>query len=161
MSAASHSVPAPVQPQPTLAPKPVPARPSSGGWWKWIVVLAIVAVAAYLGNRAMKQPAPVSPIIAAKTAKVTTGGLERTIRVGGQTSAIQFANITAPSMRGPDSNREMILLMTATPGSWVKKGAMVASIDSQSMQDHVDDLGDTIQAASADIEKRRAEQSIE
>jgi multidrug resistance efflux pump len=118
-------------------------------------------MAAYFGNRAINQPAAVSPILAAKTAKVTMGNLERTIRVGGQTSAIQFANITAPSMRGPDSNREMILLMTATPGSWVKKGTMVASIDSQSMQDHVDDLGDTIQAASADIEKRRAEQSIE
>jgi HlyD family secretion protein len=74
---------------------------------------------------------------------------------------VQFANITAPSMRGPDSNREMVLLMTATPGSWVKKGTMIASIDSQSMQDHVDDLSDTIQAAKADIQKRQAEQSIE
>ena len=64
-------------------------------------------------------------------------------------------------MRGPDSNREMILLMTATPGSWVKKGTMVAAIDSQSMQDHVDDWTDTIEAASADIRKRQAEQSIE
>ena len=42
--------------------------------------------------------------------------------MGGQTLAINFANVTAPAMRGPDSNREMILLMTATPGSWVKKG---------------------------------------
>ena len=38
---------------------------------------------------------------------------------------------------------------------------MIASIDSQSMQDHVDDLTDTIEAAKADIKKRQAEQSIE
>jgi multidrug resistance efflux pump len=118
-------------------------------------------VAAYLGNRAMNKPAATTPVIAVKTAKVAMGNLDRTIRVGGQTAAVHFANITAPSMRGPDANREMILLMTATPGSWVKKGSMIASIDSQSMQDHVDDLGDTIEAAKSDIRKRQAEQSVE
>ena len=161
MSAASHPISAPVKPQPTLAPKPVHERPSSGRPWKWIVLVALIVVAAYLGNRALNKPAVTTPIVAVKTAKVAMGNLERTIRVGGQTAAVQFANITAPSMRGPDSNREMILLMTATPGSWVKKGTMIASIDSQSMQDHVDDLSDTIEAAKADIKKRQAEQSIE
>ena len=81
--------------------------------------------------------------------------------MGGQTSAINFANVTAPAMRGPDSNREMVLLRTAVPGSWVKKGTLIAEIDAQSMQDHVDDLGDTILAAEADVRKRRAEQQIE
>jgi HlyD family secretion protein len=125
------------------------------------VLLAIVAVAAYFGNRAMNKPSTATPVSVAKTATVGIGNLERTIRVGGQTSAIQFANMTAPTMRGPDANREMVLLSTATPGSWVKKGTMVGSIDSQSMQDHVDDLGDTIEAASADVRKRKAEQSVE
>jgi multidrug resistance efflux pump len=43
----------------------------------------------------------------------------------------------------------------------VKKGSLVAEIDAQSMIDHVEDLGDTIETAQADIRKRRAEQTIE
>ena len=87
--------------------------------------------------------------------------LYRTIRISGQTSAIDFANITGPSMQGPDANREMVLEKTAVAGSWVKKGTMIASIDSQSMVDHVDDLADTIESAEADIRKRKAEQSVD
>jgi multidrug resistance efflux pump len=64
-------------------------------------------------------------------------------------------------MQGPDANREMVLQTTATAGSWVKKGTLIASIDSQSMQDHVDDLADTIAGAEADIRKRKAEQAID
>ena len=114
-------------------------------------MLALVAIAAYFGNRAMNQPAPVSPILATKTATVTMGTFRGPSGSAGCRRPFSSRISPAPSMRGPDSNREMILLMTATPGSWVKKGTMVASIDSQSMQDHVDDLGDTIQAASADV----------
>ena len=81
MSAASHPIPAPVKPQPTLAPKPVHERPSSGRPWKWIVLVALIVVAAYLGNRALNKPAVTTPIVAVKTAKVAMGNLERTIRV--------------------------------------------------------------------------------
>ena len=161
MSAAPHTVPAPVKHQPVLAPKPVPQPPSSGFPWKWLVLLAIAGVAAYFGYHAATKPAPVATIVATKTAKVVIGNVARTIRVGGQTAAIDFANITAPAMKGPDANREMILLSTANPGSWVKKGTLVAAIDSQSMQDHVDDLGDTIESAQSDVGKRKAEQAIE
>jgi multidrug resistance efflux pump len=127
-----------------------------------LIVLAAIVIAAYVGYRAFAAKSTVAtPLVAFKTAKVRIGNLERTIRVGGQTSAINLANVTAPAMRGPDSNREMILLETATPGSWVKKGTLIAKIDAQSMQDHVDDLGDTILAAQSDVRKRQAEQQIE
>jgi multidrug efflux pump subunit AcrA (membrane-fusion protein) len=96
-----------------------------------------------------------------RTAKVTSGPLERWTRIAGQTAAIDFVNVTAPSQRGPESGREMILMELAKSGSFVKKGDMVARIDAQTLQDHVDDLSDTIEAAQADIRKRKAEQSIE
>lgn len=161
MSAASHPISAPTKQQPTLAPKPTPAGPPPGKPWKWLLLVA-AAIAAYFGVRAANKPdAPVTPIIAAKTAKIAVGNLERSIRVSGQTSAIEFANITGPRMQGPDANREMVLEKTAVAGSWVKKGTVIAIIDSQSMQDHVDDLADTIVAAQADIRKRKAEQGID
>jgi HlyD family secretion protein len=162
MSAASHSVPSPVKQQPSLAPAPAPVHPAPGRPWKWLILLAALAVGAYFGYRAfVAKSTNAIPVVAVKSAKVTVGNLERTVRVGGQTSAINFSNVTAPAMRGPDSNREMILLKTAVPGSWVKKGSLIAAIDAQSMQDHVDDLGDTILAAKSDVQKRRAEQQIE
>jgi HlyD family secretion protein len=162
MSAASHpTIPAPAKQQPTLAPKPAPAGPGPGRPWKWLVLLAVVAAAAFYGVRAANQPPPAPQVPAAKIAKISTGTLFRTIRISGQTSAIDFANITGPAMQGPDANREMLLEQTAVPGSWVKKGTLIAKIDSQSMVDHVDDLADTIEAAEADIRKRKAEQAID
>ncbi|HYP07570.1 MAG TPA: efflux RND transporter periplasmic adaptor subunit [Bryobacteraceae bacterium] len=161
MSAASHPISAPTKQQPILAPKPVPAGPPPGKPWKWLILLAVVAAGAFYWVRSANQPAPTAPIVAAKTAKITAGTLTRSIRVSGQTSARDFANITGPRMQGPDANREMVLEKTATAGSWVKKGTVIAVIDSQSMQDHVDDLEDTIVAAQADIRKRKAEQAID
>jgi multidrug resistance efflux pump len=43
----------------------------------------------------------------------------------------------------------------------VKKGQVIAKIDGQGLQDHIDDLQDTIEAAMADLSKREAEQKIE
>jgi hypothetical protein len=126
-----------------------------------LILLAVVAAVAIYAIRSANQPSTATPIVAVKTAKVFSGDLLRTSRISGQTSAIQFANITGPTMQGPDANREMVLQTTATPGSWVKKGTLIATIDAQTMQDHVDDLADTIESAEADIRKRKAEQSID
>src|SRR5918993_1343021 len=109
MSAASHPITAPVQQQPTLAPKPTPARSGSGFPWKWLILLAVAAAAAFYGIRAANQPPPVPAVPAAKIVKLGVGKLTRTIRVSGQTSAIDFRNITGPTMQGPDANREMVL----------------------------------------------------
>jgi len=125
-------------------------------------LLAVVAAAGiYMATRKepVKQTAGAPVVI--KTASAITGNLQHTIRVTGQTAATDYLNVTAPMMRGPDANREMILMELATPGSWVKKGHLVARIDAQSILDHIDDLNDTIETAQADIRKRKAEHSIE
>jgi len=137
-----------------------------GGSRKWLPILGLLlllgAVAAWWALRQPKQAAPAAgtPVVV-RTATATTGNLNHTIRVTGQTAAIDFANITAPILRGPDANREMILLEVAPSGSWVKKGTKIAQIDAQSLVDHLDDLADTIKTAEADVHKREAEQSIE
>jgi multidrug efflux pump subunit AcrA (membrane-fusion protein) len=56
---------------------------------------------------------------------------------------------------------DLILIKLASSGSYVKKGEVVAQIDAQTIQDHIDDLNDTIEAAQADVSKRKAEQAIE
>src|SRR3712207_2921925 len=112
-SAAPHSIPAPVKKPEIVAPAPAPAKPSSGRPWKWLLLLAVIVIG-YFAYRALQGPSPaekgVASTAAIRTAKVTTGSVDRTTRIAGQTAAIEYANIAAPTLRGPDSNREMILM---------------------------------------------------
>jgi Membrane-fusion protein len=143
---------------------PKPHAPEPRKPWKWLILLAIVLIAgwAYYSNaKAKKDAAAANAALVIRTAKVTVGNLERTVRMSGQTSARNFANVTVPMLRGPEANRDMTLLKLVKSGAMVKKGELIAEIDGQSMQDHVDDLQDTIDAADADVRKRAAEQGIE
>lgn len=161
----SATVPIPVQvppPQPAAPVATPPPTPKQRSPWLWALVALTLAACVWWAYRAMTRPtATPVPAIAVRTGKVVNGTLERTLRLGGQTSARDFANITAPLMRGPEMRGDMILIKLATSGSLVKKGDIVAQIDAQSIQDHIDDLNDTIEAAQADVNKRQAEQAIE
>jgi hypothetical protein len=110
---------------------------------------------------AKPQPTAVETAVVIRTVKATTETLERTIRLTGQTSSRRFANVIAPILRGPETSRDLILMKLAPSGTLVKKGTLLAQIDGQSMQDHVDDLKDTIEAAEADVSKRKAEHAVE
>ncbi len=160
MSAVSN--PVPVRTPEPASPVTAPAKPEPGSPWKWIlgiVLLAGIAWALYQATATKSQPTAGLPVY--KTAKVTEGTIEQTVRVGGQTAARSYEAISAPIMRGPEGSRDLILMKLAPSGSWVKKGQLIAQIDAQAMQDHVDDLTDTIEAAQADVEKRKAEIAIE
>ena len=160
MSALSQPLPV-IKPE-TLSPH-VPITPRSGGPWKAVFFLVLLGIGGYTAYQSFfKSQVPAAgTAIVVRTAKVTSGDLRRTIRVGGQTSAREFSNVVAPLLRGPENNRDLILMKVAPSGTLVNKGALLAKIDGQSMQDHVDDLKDTIEAAEADVRKRKAEQGIE
>jgi hypothetical protein len=98
---------------------------------------------------------------AVKTAKVFVGPLEVTLRLSGQTSARNFSTITAPLLRGPEMRGSLVLMKLAKPGSMVHRGDLIAQLDAQSVEDHIDDLKDTVQQAANDVQKRGAEQKVE
>lgn len=129
------------------------------------VLMALLSIAAFavivyqLWLKPAGQP-KVAPGAAIRTAKALAGPLEVTLRLSGQTSARNFANVRAPMTQG-DRSGALTLLKVANSGSWVNKGDVVAEIDSQAAQDHIDDLKDTIQQAENDVGKRRAEQAVE
>lgn len=162
MSAPLHKSAPVLEPQLVPAPVAAPQQPAPPSR-KWLILTLLLIAGAVAAWVALRQRAdvPAASIASVRTVKAVTGNLDRVLRVSGQTSAINFANITAPRLTGPESNRELILLKVAPSGSWVKKGTLVAQIDAQSLIDHVDDLNDTIRAAESDVSKRRAEQSIE
>jgi len=127
------------------------------------VLLALVvasAAALYQFIAKPKAQSNTAQTVAIRTAKVSSGPIQRIIRLTGSTSAKNFASVAAPMMRGPDSGRALILIEVASSGVVVKKGDIVARIDAQAMIDHVDDLSATIDQADADIRRRKAEQAM-
>jgi len=165
MSAIGNQAPIPVPPpEVPLQPLPEP-RPRRRSYWKLLILLAIAgaSVAAYelwLKPRQMAQQAA-KTAVAVRTAKITRGPFVQTVRVSGQTSARNFANITAPILRGPEANRSLVLMKLVKSGSTVAKGDFLAEIDTQSIRDHIDDVVDMVKQAGNDIEKRKAQQAVE
>jgi multidrug efflux pump subunit AcrA (membrane-fusion protein) len=115
--------------------------------------------AVYLLQGKQQTPKPKDEKFKVATAAVTS--ISRTVRLAGQTSARKYANITAPQLRGPESNKNLVLLELVKAGSFVHKGQVIARIDAQSTIDHLDDVKDTVEQADADIRKRKAEQAVE
>jgi HlyD family secretion protein len=155
--------PSPVETPKGLAPARVEsataAPPSRWKWWVAVGAVLLVGVAAYLVFRGhTQQPATQGT---ARTATVVVGTLDRVLRVTGTTAARNFASITAPMMRGPDSGRNLVLIKLATAGTMIRKDSLLAEIDAQPIKDHVDDLDVLVTQANADIKKRQAEQAIE
>jgi HlyD family secretion protein len=128
----------------------------------WVLVALVVggvgAVYQFVAKPKAQSRAVQSAAI--RTAKVTSGPIQRILRLTGSTSAKNFASVAAPMMRGPDSGRALVLIQVANSGAIVKKGEVVARIDAQAMIDHVDDLSATIDQAEADIRRRKAEQAM-
>ncbi len=166
MSAASQpAIPLPVRPErepsPRLVPPP-PKRPPK----RWKLLAAIAGAGVLAGGLwlALRQNAvdqggtggPAAPAPATPQAPVA-----QTLRISGQTSARRFATIMVPEFAGPDSGRDLVLMKSAKPGSFVKKGDLVATFDPQSLRDHIDDMDDTVQQAENDVEKKRADQEVE
>ncbi|MDQ6706779.1 MAG: hypothetical protein M3Z85_12485, partial [Acidobacteriota bacterium] len=161
----SPAAPLPERTSPQAVPPRVPAEPwrkpsRKGVWLGLIAVLAVLAMAGawFATHRPSAATVAYSGL---RTVKVMAGPAVRIMRVSGSTAARNFASLTAPMMRGPDSGRSLVLISLAKSGSIVKKGEFIAQIDAQSIKDHVDDINSQVQQAESDIKKRRAEQAIE
>lgn len=159
-------------PRPNPAPAPVrpvapPELPGKGGGqpWFWLSGLLLLLVAGGLLYQFWWKPRQearqAAGAVVTKTVRVSTGSVVKTLRLSGTTASREYANVTAPIQRGPESGRELILLYLVPNGNRVKKGELLAQIDSKGLEDHIDDIGDDIQRAEADIRKRKAEQMID
>ena len=163
MSATVNPHPAPVQ-TPTPVVTPAPPKRSK---WRYFVILALVAGGCWTAYKYFLQPKadPASSAPSAggsaqvRSAKVVSGPIDRTLRLNGVTAAKDFAAMLAPMMRGPDAGRALVLIDLAKSGTLIKKGQLVAQIDAQSIQDHLDDVKAQVIQADADIRKRKAEQA--
>lgn len=163
MSASASSSAAPQSAPQGSAPRPVgPPVASPGSRRKWIVIALVVVAAAgawFLRSRQeAKKPAVTAGI---RTVKVVSGPLTRTVRLTGTTAAGNYANVTMPMLRGPDSGRNLTLIFLAKSGTIIKKGDKVAQVDGQALQDHIDDCEAQVTQSGMDIRKGEADQAIE
>ncbi|HWR50047.1 MAG TPA: HlyD family efflux transporter periplasmic adaptor subunit [Bryobacteraceae bacterium] len=153
----------PAQPSPRPVRVPEPPQPGRPRRWRIPALIAVIALGGLLyfalrpdaatktGGGDVVQPAP-----------VTAGrDVKPRIRLSGQTSARNFAQIMVPTFRGPDSGRDLTLMNAVKPGTFVNKGDIVAEFDAQTLLDHVDDVKDQVQQAENDVKKREAEQLVE
>jgi len=147
----------PRAPHPVVVPTPPPA-PKQQSWVKLVVLAGLVCGvgAAYYFLRTPAENKS-APAVALRTVKVTTGTIQRVLRLNGTTSPKNFASIAAPRMRAAEGGRGLVLIYLAKSGSIVKKGDVIARIDAQSMLDRLSDLDAQITQAESDIKKRKAE----
>ncbi len=159
MSAISNPAPSAPQPNSPVAAPQLPPVKKPGFPWQWVTLVALI-VGAWFAYEFWYSPrkAQQNAVIAvAQTAPVTTGTLARTVRITGQTGAKNYANVIAPMLRGPEGRAALLLLKLAKGGSQIHKGDLLAQIDAQASQDHIDDVTATVLQADGDVKKRRAE----
>lgn len=108
-------------------------------------MVLLVAGAAWWQRQAFAPGRKSSTTHPFRTVKAWTGGLERSLRVAGVTAAERFAMLLAPQMRGTRQHGGghgefmLVLQKLAVPGSFVKKGDIVAEFDRQYMLVRLED----------------------
>ncbi len=156
------AIPAPPVQQPLPQPPPAPQTPTGRPWrailiWGLIVAAAAGAflVARVIDQRAAERARAASGAV--KVAEIRRGPLDQTIRIEGVTSATRGLIVTTPTLRMPESGREMQILSLPQSGSRVKQGDLLVELDSQSLRDHIDDVRETVQQRENNLTKRRVE----
>lgn len=154
MSAIPGLNPAPVRAEPEVA-HPV-AKQSH--WLRLILLLALVGGVAWATYQYFNRPkaAARAAQAAVRTVKVTSGPIRRVLRLNGSTTPKNFASIAAPRLRAAEGGRGLILIYLVKSGSIVKKGDLVAQIDTQAMMDRLNDIEAQIDQSDADIRKKKA-----
>jgi HlyD family secretion protein len=154
-----------LNPSPAPAPKPDAEPVSEPRPWRFRLILLLALVGA--GGWALYQfrirpeaKTKAAPVIAQRTVRVTTGSIQKVLRLTGSTAAKDFASIAAPRMRTAEGGRNLLLMYLARSGAIVKKGEIVARIDTQAMRDYLDDLNAQIVQSAADVKRRKAEIAV-
>ncbi|MDZ7639099.1 MAG: efflux RND transporter periplasmic adaptor subunit [Bryobacterales bacterium] len=164
MSALTQPTPQPEQtpgrqPQP-VAPLPPPPQKSR----RWVAIVVVTALVgsgvAWVATRQQAQEkGPVVPV--AQLAPVRMGKLVKSIRAGGQTAAVDFANISAPEVRARGLDRSLTIIKLAPAGATVKKGDVIAEFDATVLQDNLDDQRALVEVAEANLAKKVADLKVE
>src|SRR5260370_41902846 len=107
-------MPACANPLPIRIPEPIspaapPSKSGAGFPWKWLIVLLVAVGLGWAVYQSLaKKEAQTAAVPAIRFAKVTTGELDRTVRVAGQTSARNFLTDPAPILRWAEGSPDHV-----------------------------------------------------
>jgi RND family efflux transporter MFP subunit len=154
MSPLPNSAAAPAPQRAALQPVPSGA-PRRSRWPFFVLSLFVLAGAAWWLRPRPKKPAATAVI---PTVKVVRGALLRTLRLSGSISAKNYVSINGPILRAPDTGRGLVLIYVPPFGAMVRKGDVIARIDGQAIQDHLEDVKATVDQSAMDLTKLRSQQ---
>jgi multidrug efflux pump subunit AcrA (membrane-fusion protein) len=135
-----------------------PPEPSARRWpvaVLLVVALALGGAAWYLLPRQRTDPGQAAAV---KTVAAVRGVVQRTLRVTGSVAARNFSNLSVPLAQAPETGRALTIISLPSNGSIVKEGDVVAQIDGQNVQDHLDDVEAQVQQIELDLRRVRANQ---
>src|SRR5438132_4404061 len=106
-------VPVVAPPPPVIRPEVVEPRPKKPNHWGlWIVLILVVAAilgGVFIWQRGRtarpSQAQETSATPAIRTAKVTSGPIEKTLRLTGVTAAANYTSLVTPNLRGSRGDR--------------------------------------------------------
>src|ERR1022692_2098296 len=129
--------------------------PKSPPRWPAYVLLAMGVVAGVWWLR----PQPPKPVVgpSVSTVRANRGIIPATRRLGGSITARRFMNIGAPVLQAPDQGRGLTLIFLAASGTRVKRGQIIAQIDTQDIQNHLVDVEASVSQGQLDIVRRKAQ----
>jgi len=121
MSAIHGLNPAPPRTPEPGTPVAVPPAPKSSSKLRVWVLLALVAGGAWTAYQFLaksKAQSRANQTVVLRTAKVTSGSIQRVLRLTGSTTAKNFAMVAAPMMRGPEGARPLDLIYLTKSAEW-------------------------------------------
>jgi len=97
-------------------------------------------------------------VIAVPTARAETGTIERVLRITGSTDSIDAVEITAPRMERRGFGLTLLDLIES--GAMVKKGEIIATLDSEQIEEQIDNVRTNMENGQRTLERRLAEQQV-
>jgi HlyD family secretion protein len=159
----AQTAPLPVGTPGQTAPQPLPLEPRPPAHRRWrrlvgpFVLLALAVGIGYsIYHRTQTQLAGQAVL---PTEVVTRGDLRHTMTITGTISAKESASMIAPQLQRRQGG-QLTLVTLPEPGSYVKKGDVVAEFDRVSQLEAIDDGRTALAQAESDLEKTRAAQLI-
>ncbi len=148
-------------PPPVTPPPPRATRALKP--WNLAATFLLLLLAGFLAlSLSRKREAAPKSDTTFRTAVVERRDFIRSLRITGQTEAVQFYAVIAPRLAG--GGGQLVLTRLAEAGSWVKKGDLLAEFDTQAQlktlrdqQAEYGDLVDQIHKKQSESTKARAQ----
>ena len=127
--------------------------------WTLVAAAILISAAAHFFGGRVSAARRTTATLSVPTAVVQQGPIDDLIRLTGQTSARNYASITMPALRG--GRVDLTLTKLVASGTSVKKGDVVATLDTTTQKENLTNAEDDLDQAQADMKRRQAQEEVD